>query len=233
VGDKKLEHVSDLLSPYLDDQVTIAERQAVEGHVRECPQCRLQLDELRNLTAALGSLPARPAPRSFVIGPRAIKPAALSGTPGGLLRAVSSIAASLLFVALSVNLAVRGLPRQAAAISVFRSSEIRPQAAAASGPPLAAARAASSGAPAAAAQPAAASARAVGVGPGTNTPAPAAPAAEPAPPAIGAGTGASPPAASTGAAFSPSIDWPVLATELGLLAIALVAAAYSVRWWRR
>src|SRR5438093_555329 len=98
-----LDHVSELLSPYLDDQVTLPERRTVERHVAECQSCRAELEDLRRVRDILRRLPNRPVPRSFALGPRALRPAALSGTAGGLLRAVTSIAASLIVVFVSLS----------------------------------------------------------------------------------------------------------------------------------
>src|SRR5581483_5033408 len=145
VGSKPLDHVSELLSAYLDGQVTLAERQAVEAHLPSCPECQAELEYLRALRSALRSLPEAPVPRSFVLGPRAVRPAALSGTFGGFLRAATSVAASLAVVALSVNLAIRGLPRQTtvAAPAVAPAAASAPALApAAASAPLAAASAA-------------------------------------------------------------------------------------------
>ncbi|HLY67207.1 MAG TPA: zf-HC2 domain-containing protein, partial [Chloroflexota bacterium] len=102
-------HVSELFSPYLDDRVTPEERSAVDSHLASCVACRTELDELRALTQALRRLPQHTPPRSFTLGPRAMGPAALSGTAAGFLRAVTSIAAALAVVAVSLSLILQGL----------------------------------------------------------------------------------------------------------------------------
>jgi putative zinc finger protein len=155
------DHVSELLSPYADGQVSPAERQAVEAHLVDCADCRAELASLRALKGALARLPRRGVPRSFALGPRAVRPAALSGTLGGFARAAASIAAALAVVALAADLAFQGLPRQSS--SAAASLETAPPAAAAQ-PALAPAasvappaRAAAKPAPAAAEAPAPAS----------------------------------------------------------------------------
>ncbi|HEX6513274.1 MAG TPA: zf-HC2 domain-containing protein [Chloroflexota bacterium] len=109
-----MDHVSDLLSSYMDGQASLPERQMVEAHLEECEACRDELTELRALKAALARLPSHTPRRSFVLGPRAPRPAALSGTWGGFVRAASSVAAALVVVAVGFSLAFQGLPRQPA-----------------------------------------------------------------------------------------------------------------------
>jgi predicted anti-sigma-YlaC factor YlaD len=57
----------DLLSAYLDQQVTAVEKQFFELHVAACADCRAQLEATRSLVAALKAMPAVKAPRSFVL----------------------------------------------------------------------------------------------------------------------------------------------------------------------
>lgn len=47
------------LSLYVDDQLTPSARMACEEHLRECPVCRFELEELRHLSRSLSAL-ARP-----------------------------------------------------------------------------------------------------------------------------------------------------------------------------
>lgn len=51
---------TDRLSEYLDGDVTASERAAIEAHLRDCPGCARTLDDLREVAAIAGSLPARP-----------------------------------------------------------------------------------------------------------------------------------------------------------------------------
>lgn len=223
------EHVTELLSSYLDGQVSLPERRTVEEHLAGCAACRAELEELRQLTGLLRRLPQPPPPRSFVIGPQAARPAALSGSFSGYLRALSSVAAALLVVAVSFSLIVQGLPRQApasAASAPFAAGATAPQAAAG------AARAAG-GVPAQAAQPSqpAASgppAQAVQANkPAAGLAAPAAQPVNPAPTANPAASGQTP-----AAVVQRPLNVPRLAGELLLLLIALAIALYSLRWWR-
>lgn len=44
------------VSPYLDSELSPAERARVERHIDECPECRELLRELRRLIVSLGTL---------------------------------------------------------------------------------------------------------------------------------------------------------------------------------
>ncbi|GLV59531.1 hypothetical protein KDH_63570 [Dictyobacter sp. S3.2.2.5] len=51
------EQVRDLLSAYLDDQLTANERQYVDAHLSSCPQCASVLADYRRFDALLAQLP--------------------------------------------------------------------------------------------------------------------------------------------------------------------------------
>src|SRR5579862_386389 len=234
------EHVSELLSAYLDGQVNVPERSRVEAHLAECAACRADLEELRTLASMLRRLPAQRPPRSFALGPRVVRPDALSGTMGGYLRAISSVAAALAVVAIGLSLIFRGLPRQTATVAAPAAAQVAASAAA-SQAPAAPARAAPAGAVAAASRPAAASAPAAAAAkPEANAAAPAAPAAGAKPAASAAASVAPAPPAVPAPSARPAafgtqraVDVPRLAGELLLLLVSLGLAAYSIRWWRR
>ena len=57
----------DLISAYLDQQVTAEEQQFFERHIAACADCRAQLEATRSMVAALKAMPAVKAPRSFVL----------------------------------------------------------------------------------------------------------------------------------------------------------------------
>ena len=50
------EHVGELLSGYIDGELTQQERQRVEVHCDACPACGKQIDELIALRSAMGKL---------------------------------------------------------------------------------------------------------------------------------------------------------------------------------
>ena len=71
------EHPGDeLISAYMDDEATEAERLAVSRHLPACEVCTSRLEELREISNLLGALPAVPAPRSFALPIEAANPAA-------------------------------------------------------------------------------------------------------------------------------------------------------------
>jgi anti-sigma factor RsiW len=219
------DHLQGLLSAYLDGQVTPPERRQVEAHLAQCDTCRAELEDLRRLTNMLGRLPAQRLPRSFAIGPRQVRPEALSGTAAGYLRALASIAAALAVVAVSLSLAFQGLPRQGPAVAAPAA-----QVAASAPAPQAAARAAQPAGVAAAVPSAGASAPPIAAAkPAASVAAAPKPAAS-LPPLAQA---PAPQSQAPGTASGATIDVPRLAGELLLLVLALGLAGYSVRWWRR
>jgi len=53
----KCEHIEELLSPYLEDELSRKEKRAVEEHVKSCQSCSLLLSNLKEATESLVSLP--------------------------------------------------------------------------------------------------------------------------------------------------------------------------------
>lgn len=53
----KCEQVKDLLSPYLDDQLTAQERQSVTSHLQVCAMCDAVLADYQRFDALLSQLP--------------------------------------------------------------------------------------------------------------------------------------------------------------------------------
>jgi len=66
---RKADHnrAEDLISAYLDQQVTAEEKQFFELHIAACADCRAQLETTRSMVVALKAMPAVKAPRSFVL----------------------------------------------------------------------------------------------------------------------------------------------------------------------
>src|SRR5262245_40791924 len=117
------EEIAEQLSDYLDDELTSAERQAVEAHLQECEDCAATLADLRRTAGAAAALRETPpsadlwpgiAARSTA-GPRAAVPPARRRFA---FTVPQLAAASLLLVTLSGWLAVRMLspapPRETA-----------------------------------------------------------------------------------------------------------------------
>ncbi len=67
-----------LISSYLDNQVTAEEKSAVETRLKQDEQYHQAVDGLQRTRALLRSIPARKAPRSFALTPAMVAPKPLS-----------------------------------------------------------------------------------------------------------------------------------------------------------
>ena len=90
------EHAGELLSALLDGELSVAEADQLEAHLRGCEACRAELDEIADARSALRDLPSLDPPSWLVtIGePRSSRRS---------LQAVASVAASIVVVALAVS----------------------------------------------------------------------------------------------------------------------------------
>ena len=71
----------DLLSGYVDDELTPDERAAVEAELAQSPEWRAVVDELRETRGMLRSLPWPNAPSDLIAGVEARDDVAAAGTP--------------------------------------------------------------------------------------------------------------------------------------------------------
>jgi anti-sigma factor RsiW len=96
----------ELLSAYLDGQLSQAESARLEARLKTDPQLRTVFDDLSQSRALLRKLPARRAPRNFTLTPRmaGIKPPIPRAFP--VFRLASALAAILFFFSFAVNLTV-------------------------------------------------------------------------------------------------------------------------------
>ncbi|NJN92759.1 MAG: hypothetical protein HC875_01050 [Anaerolineales bacterium] len=96
------DQIRELLSPYLDGEVTDAERVRVEQALAASPELQRELETLRRTVAMVAALPVVAAPRPFTLTEAQVKPAkpASSGFMGlpGWFRGVAALAATLLCV---------------------------------------------------------------------------------------------------------------------------------------
>ena len=67
VNKREHRHVRELLSAYVDDELSSRDRSQVEQHLSQCADCRADLHSLRWTKRLLGQAPALKVPRSFVI----------------------------------------------------------------------------------------------------------------------------------------------------------------------
>jgi hypothetical protein len=110
----------DLLSGYLDNQVTAGERARVERHLRDCAACRNELETLRQTVALLHALPRAPVPRAFTLSEVQVGIRRPAGQPtwyGGLARGLAAVAAVVLVAIVAVGLLRRPAAQPAAPVA--------------------------------------------------------------------------------------------------------------------
>jgi anti-sigma factor RsiW len=56
--------LAELVTEYLEEALTPAERAAYERHLQRCGDCSRHLEQMRQTIAALGALPQQPLPDS-------------------------------------------------------------------------------------------------------------------------------------------------------------------------
>ena len=135
----------DLLSSYLDNQVTPEQRAYIERHLHTCASCQLELQSLRQTVAMLQALPRVPVPRAFTlsevqVGRRARAGAATAAPWFGGLARIAGVMAALAVIAVSVAILrqsafapaaqVARAPAPAAATGAITEAPAAPQAAA-------------------------------------------------------------------------------------------------------
>jgi hypothetical protein len=102
------QHVSeDLLSAYLDNQVTAAERDRIERHLRACKTCQRELDTLRQTVALLRVMPRVPVPRAFTLSEAQVGIHRRSARPAwysGALRGIAAVSALVLVALVATTL---------------------------------------------------------------------------------------------------------------------------------
>jgi hypothetical protein len=107
-GNSQRQHVKvDLLSAYLDNQVSAAERDRIERHLSSCETCRREYDTLRQTVMFLRAMPQVRVPRAFTLSEAQAgirRPSARPGWPVGVLRGVGAIAAVLLVAVVATTL---------------------------------------------------------------------------------------------------------------------------------
>ena len=110
----------DLLSAYLDGQVSARERAAVEKRLQTDPQARQALDELRQLRALLRALPPRRLPHAFTLT-RAMAQAQRLPRAIPVLRFSSLFSALAMIFLLVLQVGPRMLPTALAPVPALES----------------------------------------------------------------------------------------------------------------
>ncbi|NOZ04841.1 MAG: hypothetical protein GXP41_00605 [Chloroflexi bacterium] len=140
------EKVRQLLSPYLDGEVSQQEKATVEQHLRACRACQDELEGLRWTIGLLAQTSAEPLPRSFVLRKTDVEPARKAPRlqwAYPLLRGATAVAALLLIVTLAVDWGAgrgarpAGAPVQTRSIQNLQEEKALPQESAPQAAPLA------------------------------------------------------------------------------------------------
>lgn len=97
------ERVEELLSAYIDGELSIEEATLVEKHLRDCSACACDLETLRQTVNLVGQLPAVSPPRSFAIS-HLVVPERPWAWGYVYLRGATALAALLLIVLLAGDL---------------------------------------------------------------------------------------------------------------------------------
>jgi anti-sigma factor RsiW len=131
--DSQRQHVDpDLLSAYLDNQVTSTERDRIERHLGACETCQRELDVLRQTVALLRAMPRAPVPRAFVLSEAQVgirRPAARPAWYGGALRGMGAVAAIVMVALIATTLLQQ--PAWTPSPMVARAPKVAPEATAA------------------------------------------------------------------------------------------------------
>lgn len=69
-----MDQIRDLLSPYLDGEITGEERMLVEQALAASPELQRELESLRRTVAMVAALPPMPAPRPFTLTKAVVRP---------------------------------------------------------------------------------------------------------------------------------------------------------------
>ncbi|MBI5669569.1 MAG: zf-HC2 domain-containing protein [Chloroflexi bacterium] len=128
----------ELLSAYLDGELTAAERSALDARLQREPELRRELDTLRATVGLIRALPPLKAPRDYTLDERLIRPARLWIFPAtATFSAISAAAATLLLVLGVITLLTANAPKSAPSagapqVAAQPTQQITPTAAAAS-----------------------------------------------------------------------------------------------------
>jgi hypothetical protein len=79
---ENIERARDLLSPYLDDEISTEERALVEQAIAGSSELRRELETLRQTISLVAALPPMPAPRPFTLSEADVRPVQLPARRG-------------------------------------------------------------------------------------------------------------------------------------------------------
>ena len=126
----------DLLSDYLDQRLTPAERQRVDAHIGTCWECRRELQSLQETVYMLRNTPVIPVPHSFALTAALVAPQPSTGPYLMGVRAAIAVAVALMVVVVGDGLGLIG-PGQTQAPVISALVEPAPVTSVGSGPEVA------------------------------------------------------------------------------------------------
>ncbi|HDN79418.1 MAG TPA: hypothetical protein ENG33_02980 [Chloroflexi bacterium] len=105
----KHEIVRRLLSAYIDGELSSQEKALVEEHLRECAQCRWELETLRHTVAILREAPRVALPRSFVIRRADVEEAPAPSRVPAFLRVVTALGVAIFVLIVGLHFLMQAL----------------------------------------------------------------------------------------------------------------------------
>ena len=126
----------DLLSDYLDQRLTPAERRRVDTHIETCWECRRELQGLQEAVYMLRNTPVMPVPRSFALTTSMVAPQPSAGLYLMGVRAAIAVAAALVVMVVGDGLGLLG-PSQPHVPVISALAEPAPVISGGSGPEIA------------------------------------------------------------------------------------------------
>ncbi len=103
------QRAKELLSAYIDGELSPQEKTLVEGHLRECAECRRELETLRRTVAILRAAPRPALPRSFVIRRADVEKAPAPSPIPAFLRVAAALGAAAFVLVVGVYFLLRML----------------------------------------------------------------------------------------------------------------------------
>jgi hypothetical protein len=97
----KHEHLNEMLSPYINGELSSEERAGLEKHLAECEACVRNLHALRLTVELLGQLPKVPLPRPFFVRKEVASRVFRTVRAYAYLKGATAFAAALLIIVLA------------------------------------------------------------------------------------------------------------------------------------
>ena len=121
----------ELLSAYLDDQLSERERERLEARLADDPALRADLEALRRTVSLVRDLPPTPAPRNFILTPTMVKRTETAPSPrprmAPLLTAATAVVSFLFAIVLVGDLLLPGMGGMTSAPAEMRRAEESPE----------------------------------------------------------------------------------------------------------